>query len=175
MLQIEGYNKKTIQIIILAIILAITLSSCIIYENQTSSKGGDIMLRAALYRDFTGIYIFVLGYDGTLEVFSGEGNVSNTTTPEDIDIIKNDNIVLSEEQLAQFNQIISEIQGSIPEGGFARGAWFAKIELDDATYRFAYGMANDENLDKLVTMLIEASPFEIVDNTGRTVEPIAIN
>jgi len=160
-------------IVIAILFIVLTLSAC--GHNENDFDGDLIMIRAILYRGPREIYLFDLRYDGILAVLSGDRYVDDFTDPKNIDIVKSDNIVISEDQLLLFNQKIHHIQNSEFDGGFARGAWNVILICVNETYRFSYGRANDEIFDGLISMLIELAPFEIRDNAGRAVKPIVVN
>jgi len=157
----------------LIIIIALTFSACALEKNDYEE---DLtMIKVVLYRGPTEIYLFELKMDGMLNVLSGNRYINDFTNPRNIDIVKSNSILLSEDQLLFFNQKIELTQNSEFSGGFVRGAWNVKILLGDEMYHFSYGSLNNENFNKLVTMFIEMSPIEIVDRVGRAVRPIIIN
>jgi len=140
------------------------------------------MVTVALYRGpselhilQSEIYIFQLKSDGALEVFYGDRFADDFIDPKNINLVKNERKVLSEDQLVQINQKINQIKNSEFEENLVRHGWNAIIKCSGKSYRFAYGRANDKNHDELVTMLIEISPFEIVNSAGHVVEQVIID
>jgi hypothetical protein len=47
----------------------------------------------------------------------------------------------------------------------------ANVLFKDRKHIFTYGRAKDENLDKLIDLLIEYSPLEIVNSAGYHIKP----
>lgn len=131
-------------------------------------------IKVALFRTSTEIYLFKLESDGTFEVLSGDRYTDDFTDSNNIDVVKTESKILTEYQLTELNQLLSQIQNFEQSDRVVRGGWEVIINYDGEKYRFTYGAAKDKNLDAFVTMLIQNSPFKIADNAGNAVNPVKV-
>ena len=188
----ENHKKRIIIFMILIIVL--DLSACNI-GSKNKFEGETIMLEVLLdkiahIRDpvMIGTYIFRLFSNGNLEVFFGEEHISgfysrirrftddaflihqnfdNFINSNYLVIIESGSVIISSEQLMQFEEKINQLkEESEPAGSpvMGIGLWRVILRVGNKKQGFIYGVARDETLDEIVDMLIEVSPVEVIAN-----------
>jgi hypothetical protein len=166
--------------VLVSSLIILTQSSCILNSDTKEPiedfiEAKPFIITVSLYRYSNELYLFRLKTDGTLEVLFADRYI-NLIDPqnEEMDIVKSDSKVLSQDQLVKLNQIVNQIQDYESNRRTVRGYWDVVVKFEDEIFRFTYGDANDKKLDELITMLIDISPFEIVNDAGLIIDPVEL-
>ena len=164
-----------------------------------SEEDVSIIAEVNLYRAIGENYVFILNSDGKLEVLFGIDSLPEFIDIESFaeslkkeqdemldalereglrasirpsDLIEEETIILSEEQLEHFIRKVNALPYPVEENNLfqvSAPVWRVVIKHGEKTHIFAYGRAREQALDVLVSMFIEASPIEVVDRDGRNI------
>ena len=160
--------KKTILILLF---ILITLLACV--HDNSSNKDEYTMIRVVIYELSTGAYLFELNSNGKLRAIFGDGFTDSNTNLRITNTAKDEIKIISENEFAQLLQKINGFPDFEVEQGMRTYGrlWRVVIEYENKTHRFIYGRSTEKVLDELVSMLIEVSPFEVVDYRGDIIFP----
>jgi len=157
------------------VLIVVILTSC----TQTKiNDGGEVesrVIRVELSERSEEGYLFQLESD-VLKVTKG---IRGLIDIEDEDLIEKERygeLRLSEDQSTELWSLVDQLEFFDSRETIVFGAWVVKAAMGDRRVETTYGIAEDKELDELVTKLIEISPIEIIDELlGKTVMPTTVN
>lgn len=158
-------NRKIALLICLVPLVALILTSCSGNNDLSKSetnKTADISITLSTQNEST--YKITLDKDRNLNTYVYENQSK--------DYSSNESVQLSQEQYDSLMEQVNSL-GEFKENtnSAAYDYWVVNLNVNSEEHNFTYGLAANENYDKLVQSIVELSPIKAVDSQGNGIVP----